>query len=142
MEDDIEMQNTVTTGTSESNNAANGGTDDSQRANDWVRIESSDGFSYIVKRKVAQASGTMNNMLDPHGGYAEARTKICTIDERQANLWAPSGIVTEKLVEYMCFKSHYQTVGPKEDIPVQEMQERIPPEIVLEVLLAADYQEM
>ena len=43
------------------------------------------------------------------------------------------GIVTEKLVEYMCFKSHYQTVGPKEDIPVQEMQERIPPEIVLEV---------
>jgi transcription elongation factor B subunit 1 len=43
------------------------------------------------------------------------------------------GIVTEKLVEYMCFKSHYQNVGPKEDIPVQEMQERIPPEIVLEV---------
>ena len=43
------------------------------------------------------------------------------------------GIVTEKLVEYMCFKAHYQNVGPKEDIPVQEMQERIPPEIVLEV---------
>lgn len=43
------------------------------------------------------------------------------------------GIVTEKLVEYMCFKAHYQNVGPKEDVPVQEMQERIPPEIVLEV---------
>ncbi|KAJ2919443.1 hypothetical protein MD484_g1022, partial [Candolleomyces efflorescens] len=120
MEDDIEMQNEVSTGTLDSNNAAKDAADDSQGANDWVRIDSNDGFSYIVRRKVAQASGTMNNMLDPHG----------------------AGIVTEKLVEYMCFKSHYQTVGPKEDIPVQEMQERIPPEIVLEVLLAADYQEM
>ena len=43
------------------------------------------------------------------------------------------GIVTEKLVEYMLFKGHYQTVGPKDDIPIQDMQERIPPEIVLEV---------
>ncbi|TFK21381.1 POZ domain-containing protein [Coprinopsis marcescibilis] len=103
-------------------------------ANEWVRIDSNDGFSYLVKRNVAETSGTMRNMLDPNSGYAEAQTRTCLIDER--------GIVTEKLIEYMCFKAHYQTVGPKEDIPSQEMQERIPPEIVLEVLLAADYQEM
>jgi transcription elongation factor B subunit 1 len=57
----------VTPGTSENNNANNDAADDSQGANDWVRIESNDGFSYIVRRKVAQTSGTMNNMLDPHG---------------------------------------------------------------------------
>ncbi|KAF6752882.1 BTB/POZ protein [Ephemerocybe angulata] len=122
MDVDTEMQSATAQGTEES------------KENEWVRINSNDGFSYLVRRKVAQTSGTMANMLDPNGGYAEAQTKICTVDER--------GIVTEKLVEYMCFKSHYQTVGPKEDIPVQEMQERIPPEIVLEVLLAADYHEM
>ena len=68
------------------------------------------------------------------------------------------GIIVEKLVEYMCFKSQYENIGPKEDIPLKEFQERIPPEIVLELcvhtftffvvkvsfvfrLLAADYQE-
>ncbi|TEB19126.1 POZ domain-containing protein, partial [Coprinellus micaceus] len=110
--------------------------EESSGENDWVGLESNDGFSYLVRRKVAQTSGTMRAMLDPNGGYAEAQTKLCNINERHA-----FGIVTEKLVEYMCFKAHYQNVGPKEDIPVQEMQERIPPEIVLEVLLAADYQE-
>jgi len=42
----------------------------------------------------------------------------------------------------MSFKAHYESVGPKEDVPVKEFLERIPPEIVLELLLAADYQEM
>ncbi|EDR09672.1 uncharacterized protein LACBIDRAFT_318989 [Laccaria bicolor S238N-H82] len=32
---------------------------------DWVRLETTDGFTYLVKRKVALASGTMRNMLDP-----------------------------------------------------------------------------
>jgi hypothetical protein len=30
-----------------------------------VRLETTDGFTYLVKRKVALASGTMRNMLDP-----------------------------------------------------------------------------
>jgi len=42
-------------------------------------------------------------------------------------------IIAEKLVEYMSFKSHYETVGPKEDIPLLEFIERIPREVVLEL---------
>lgn len=39
----------------------------------------------------------------------------------------------EKLIEYMCFKIHYEKVGPKGEVPVKEMLERIPPEIALEL---------
>jgi transcription elongation factor B subunit 1 len=49
---------------------------------DWVRLQSHDGFSYLVRRKVAQASGTIRNMLDPTGGYAEANSLICDVKER------------------------------------------------------------
>lgn len=63
------------------------------------------------------------------------------------------------MCEYMAFKAHYENVGPKEDIPVNEFMERIPPEFALELwvlyflapnemltcprhrLLAADYYE-
>lgn len=33
----------------------------------WVRLQSLDGFCYLVKRKVANASGTIRNMLDSDG---------------------------------------------------------------------------
>ncbi|KAF8880677.1 BTB/POZ protein [Infundibulicybe gibba] len=101
---------------------------------DWVRVTSTDGFSYMVKRKVAVMSGTMRNMLDTESNYAEAIAKTCPVYQR--------GIVVEKLLEYMSFRAHYEGVGIKEEIPIHELTERIPPEIVLELLLAADYQEM
>jgi len=101
---------------------------------DWVRLQSVDGFSYLVRRKVSQASGTIRNMLDPTGGYAEANSLICEIRER--------GMIVEKLVEYMCFKTYYDNVGRKEEIPVNEMIERLPPELALEILSAADYHDM
>ncbi|KAF8811227.1 POZ domain-containing protein [Phlegmacium glaucopus] len=107
---------------------------DEQQQSKWVRLQSSDGFAYLVKRKVAEASGTIRNMLDPTGGYAEALSLICDIRER--------GIIVEKLIEYMSFKTHHESVVSKEETPVNEFMERIPPEIVLELLLAADYQEM
>jgi transcription elongation factor B subunit 1 len=143
---------------------------------EWVRLQSVDGFSYLVRKNIAQASGTIRNMLDPSAGYAEAISRICEIKERYV-FFSPfvlvhkeiyvfshfRGIIVEKLVEYMCFKSQYEHVGPKEDIPLKEFLERIPPEIVLELcvhtftffaevritvkfsfvfrLLAADYQE-
>ncbi|KAF8995997.1 hypothetical protein BDQ17DRAFT_1250134, partial [Cyathus striatus] len=94
---------------------------------DWIRINSTDGYSYIVRRKVANMSGTIKSMLDPESNYAEAATKTCEIHQR--------GIITEKLVEYMAFKAHYETLGPKEEVPVTEYTERLPLEITLELFV-------
>ena len=55
---------------------------------DWIRLQSQDGFSYLVRRKVAQISGTIRNMLDPAGGYAEANSRICEIRERFVNIFS------------------------------------------------------
>ncbi|KAJ8082443.1 elongin C [Marasmius tenuissimus] len=100
---------------------------------DWVRLVSNDGFSFLVKRKVANTSGTINSSLDMSSGYAESESKTY----RATN---DRGIIVQKLVEYMSFKAHYSK--SKDDVPVNEFMERIPPEIVLEVLLAADYHEL
>lgn len=82
------------------------------------------------------------------GGYAEAQSRICDIRERcvLCRLNLPSqwtfllnkcmflyrGIVVEKMVEYMSFKTHCESI-PKEEIPLNDFMERIPPEIVLEL---------
>jgi transcription elongation factor B subunit 1 len=36
---------------------------DQKADDDWVRLTSTDGFSFMVKRKVATASGTLKSML-------------------------------------------------------------------------------
>jgi len=55
---------------------------------DWIRLQSQDGFSYFVRRKVARVSGTIRNMLDPAGGYTEANSRVCEIRERFVNIFS------------------------------------------------------
>ena len=43
------------------------------------------------------------------------------------------GVIVERLVEYMTFKTYYETVNTKDEVPVHEFMERIPPEIILEL---------
>lgn len=83
-----------------------------QKDSEWVRLQSTDGFSYLVRRKVASASGTIKNMLDAEGGlcfslrqirritdcgkchsllsigggYSEALTRVCDVRERCARI--------------------------------------------------------
>ena len=38
---------------------------------EWVRIKSGDGFTFIVPRKAAEASGMLKNMLDPNGEWRD-----------------------------------------------------------------------
>ncbi|KIK64034.1 hypothetical protein GYMLUDRAFT_161848, partial [Collybiopsis luxurians FD-317 M1] len=92
---------------------------------EWVRIISNDGYTFLVKRKVANMSGTIKNSLDTEGGFAEAETKTYRSQER--------AIIVQKMIEYMAFKAYYSNVGPKEEIPLNELMERLPPEIALEL---------
>ncbi|KAJ4469192.1 hypothetical protein J3R30DRAFT_3304325, partial [Lentinula aciculospora] len=100
---------------------------------DWVRIISNDGYTFLLKRKVANMGGTIKNSLDETGGFAEAQTRTYRSQER--------GIIVQKMIEYMSFKAYYSNVGPKEEIPSNEIMERLPLEILLELTMAADYQE-
>lgn len=47
---------------------------------DWIRIVSTDGYSCLVRRKVAMTSGTLRDMLD--AGFAEASANTCRAEER------------------------------------------------------------
>ncbi|KAF8496348.1 BTB/POZ protein, partial [Gautieria morchelliformis] len=98
---------------------------------EWVRIKSGDDFTFIVPRKAAEASGMLKNMLDPSGGFAEAHSNTCQIQWR--------AVVTEKVAEYLVYKVQYEKASAKEEIP--DFIERIVPELVLEMLTAADYLE-
>ena len=44
-----------------------------------------------------------------------------------------SGALVEKALEYMAFKKTYENLGPKEELPINEFMERIPPEVALEL---------
>lgn len=51
-----------------------------------------------------------------------------------ASLITPhSAVLVEKICEYMSFKAQYEAGGPKEEVPLNEFTERIPPEIALEL---------
>ncbi|EPS97151.1 hypothetical protein FOMPIDRAFT_1052699 [Fomitopsis schrenkii] len=98
--------------------------------NDWVRLISNDGYTFLIRRKVAMNSGTLKNMLNEESNFAEAATNTCMISER--------GIIVEKLCEYLSYKALYQN-SPQKETP--EFQERLQPEIALDLLMAADYYE-
>ncbi|KAF8483519.1 hypothetical protein DFH94DRAFT_690008 [Russula ochroleuca] len=112
---------------------------------DWIRVTSRDGFSFIVKRSVVFRSGTLRNMLDerrtslpappftPHVHATHLSPKIASRRPYK------KAAVTEKFVEYLAYKATYENVSPNEEIP--DFIERIAPEIALELLSAADYLE-
>ncbi|OCH84078.1 POZ domain-containing protein [Obba rivulosa] len=101
--------------------------------NDWVRLISADGYSFLVRRHVACRSGTLKNMLSMESSFSEAVSNTCTMkDER--------GAVVERLCEYLQFKAIYDNGSlKKEELP--DFTERLAPEVALELLMAADYYE-
>ncbi|EMD36150.1 hypothetical protein CERSUDRAFT_124161 [Gelatoporia subvermispora B] len=100
--------------------------------NDWVRLTSNDGYSFLVRRHVACGSVTLKNMLSAESSFAEAVSNTCHLDER--------GAVVERLCEYLQYKALYDNSRmKKEEIP--DFLERLPPEVAIELLMAADYYE-
>ncbi|ODO09760.1 hypothetical protein I350_01977 [Cryptococcus amylolentus CBS 6273] len=83
--------------------------------NDYVLLESSDGYTFVVSRKIACASGMLKNMLDEDG----------------------KGCILLKVIEYLAYKVQYQEFNA-EDVQ-EDFQDRIDPYIALELLTAADY---
>ncbi|KAN0082760.1 BTB/POZ fold [Tylopilus felleus] len=98
---------------------------DANEDDGWFKLVSSDGYAFLIKRSVAMMSGTLKNMLNFDSSFREALANTCPISERAA--------VVEKVCEYMSFKAHYECPGSKEEIPINEFTERIPPEIALEL---------
>ncbi|KAH9942711.1 BTB/POZ protein [Amylocystis lapponica] len=97
--------------------------DGNDRDDDWVRLVSPDGYSFLIRRKAAVGSGTLKNMLNTASNFTEAKTGICPMNER-----AP---VTEKLCEYLVYKNLYESSPTTREIP--DFTERVMPEIALEL---------
>lgn len=91
----------------------------------YVTLISSDGFEFIVSRDAACVAGTIKKMLDPQSSFAESISGRCT-------LGTINGVVLEKVCEYL-----YYNLKHKDEKDVPDME--IPPELCLELLMAADY---
>ncbi|KAJ5783128.1 hypothetical protein N7457_004902 [Penicillium paradoxum] len=92
---------------------------------EFVTLVSRDGFEFIIPRNVACVSGTIRRMLDPSSKFSEGVTGRCVLDEFP-------GMVIEKVCEYLCYNEKHKD---KANVPDMD----IPPELCLELLMAADY---
>ncbi|CAF9941667.1 MAG: Transcription elongation factor B (SIII), polypeptide 1 (15kDa, elongin C) [Heterodermia speciosa] len=90
-----------------------------------VTLISSDGFEFIILREAAYVAGTIKKMLDPTSAFAEAVTGRCT-------LGSINGVILEKVCEYLYYNLKHKDA---QDVPDMD----IPPELCLELLMAADY---
>ncbi|KAH0289429.1 hypothetical protein KCU62_g4368, partial [Aureobasidium sp. EXF-3399] len=92
---------------------------------DYVTLISNDGFEFLVQTRTACLFDRIKRMLDPTKGFAESKTHRCTFE----NI---NGMVLEKVCEYFYYyeKNRDATGVPDLDIP---------PELCLELLMAADY---
>jgi len=90
-------------------------------AEEWICMTSPDGFTFLVKGKVAVMSGTLKNSLT--SGLGESRTRLIDMTER--------GAVVDKLIEYLAHKSIYEKKKGTTDVP--DFTERVAPEIALEL---------
>ncbi|RKF55601.1 Elongin-C [Golovinomyces cichoracearum] len=89
----------------------------------YVTLVSSDGFEFVVLREAACISGMIKTMLA--GDYREAIQGRCVFKEI-------NGIILEKVSEYF-----YYNYKNRDRVDVPDME--IPPELCLELLMAADF---
>ncbi|KAL2358272.1 putative transcriptional elongation regulator Elc1/Elongin C [Cryomyces antarcticus] len=92
---------------------------------DYVTLVSNDGFEFVVQRSSACIAEAIKRMLDPRNNFSEAQTNTCKFE----NI---SGVVLEKVCEYLYYHEKFRD---QKDVPDMD----IPPELCLELLMAADY---
>jgi len=88
-----------------------------------VKLISAEGHIFYIHKKCAMVSGTIKTMLS--GQFAESRGEV-----RFPEI---AGIILEKVIQYLYYKVRYTNSSTK--VPEFKMD----PEIVLEVLMAANY---
>ncbi|KAI9866816.1 MAG: hypothetical protein M1813_000758 [Trichoglossum hirsutum] len=98
---------------------------DDANTSEYVTLVSNDGYQFVVKRSAACVSGALRRMLDPKSNFSEAI-------ENKATLENLNGVVLEKVCEYFYF---YEKHKDCKDAPDMDF----PPELCLELLMAADY---
>ncbi|KAF2869596.1 BTB/POZ protein [Massariosphaeria phaeospora] len=92
---------------------------------EYVTLVSNDGYEFKILRSAACIAGAIKKALDPLSGFrenAQSRVDLPTIN----------GVILEKVCEYLYYNQKH--VESKE---VPDMD--IPPELCLELLIAADY---
>ena len=92
----------------------------------YVLLISSDGHEFIVKREHALNSGTIKAMLSGPGSFTENETNEVTFRE------IPSHVLS-KVCHYFSYLARY--TNSSTEIP----EFPIPPEIALELLMAANF---
>merc|ERR1739846_202839 len=92
----------------------------------YVKLISSDGHEFIVKREHALTSGTIKAMLSGPGQFAENETNEVNFRE------IPSRVL-QKVCMYFTYKVRY--TNSSTEIPEFPIQ----PEIALELLMAANF---
>ncbi|XP_032793489.1 elongin-C isoform X1 [Daphnia magna] len=92
----------------------------------YVKLISSDGHEFIVKREHALTSGTIKAMLSGPGQFAENETNEVNFRE------IPSHVL-QKVCMYFTYKVRY--TNSSTEIP----EFPIAPEIALELLMAANF---
>ncbi|KAK9471861.1 BTB/POZ protein [Dipodascopsis tothii] len=93
---------------------------------EYVRLVSSDGFEFAIMRSAAMISGTLRGMLSESSHFVEAKRNRVVL----SNI---NGILLEKVCEYLYYNLKHQN-NPG-NIPEFD----VPPEMVLELLVASDF---
>ncbi|XP_060838511.1 elongin-C-like [Rhopalosiphum padi] len=92
----------------------------------YVKLISSDGCEFIIKRELALISGTIKAMLSGPGQFSESETNEIHFRE------LPSHVLLN-VCKYFAYKARY--INSLEEIP----EFIIKPQIALELLMAANF---
>ncbi|KAG0361558.1 hypothetical protein BG005_007977 [Podila minutissima] len=93
---------------------------------EYVTLESSDGFQFVIHREAAMLSGTVKNMLSSSGQFTETTEGIIHFRDIKA-------VILEKVCQYWYYKARY--LNSVTEIPHFDIE----PEYALETLMAADF---
>ncbi|CAI6243514.1 unnamed protein product [Periconia digitata] len=96
-----------------------------QTPTDYITLISNDGFEFKVLRSAACIATTLRKALDPQSGFRETT-------ENRVELPTINGVILEKVCEYLYYNQKH---ADAKEVPDMD----IPPELCLELLMAADY---